>query len=57
MNWKKTGKEYWKAVDNTMENVSPETNTAITITGVAIVGYMIASLSYFAVKGAKHFLK
>ena len=57
MNWKKTGKEYFKAVDNTLENVSPETNAAITITGVVVVGYLAASLSYFAVKGAKHFLK
>lgn len=57
MNWKKIGKEYFRTVDKVTDDVSPETNTAITITGVVIVGYIAGSLSYFVVKGAKHFLK
>jgi hypothetical protein len=57
MNWFNNSKKFINGVEDVVDDMDPEIGRQAEIVGVIITGYVITSLSYFAVKGGKLVVK
>jgi len=53
MGWKKEVNEVFDMTDEMMKDMDAPSARHLAVTGLAISGYVFASLSYFAYKGTK----
>jgi hypothetical protein len=57
MGWNKETREFFERVDEMTQDMDAPAAKHLTVIGCATAGYIVASLSYFVVKGGKLVVK